>query len=56
MNPAPGVRWAADAEREVIAAQAFLDDDPLEEPGRVDDLLFGIRLQSRPTVSWSATP
>lgn len=40
------VHVLADAEHEVIAGRAFLDDYPLEEPGQVDNLLFGIRVQS----------
>lgn len=36
----------ADAEHEVVAARAFLDQFPLEEPDQVDNLLFGIRVQS----------
>ena len=40
------VHVLADAEHEVIAARAFLDDYPREEPDQVDNLLFGIRVQS----------
>ncbi len=41
------VHVLADAEHEVIAARAFLDEYPLAEPDQVDNLLFGIRVQSR---------
>lgn len=40
------VHVLADAEHEVIAARAFLDEFPLEEPDQVENLLFGIRVQS----------
>lgn len=40
------VHVLADAEHEVIAARAFLDEYPLDEPDQVDNLLFGIRVQS----------
>ena len=40
------VHVLADAEHEVIAARAFLDEYPLAEPDQVDNLLFGIRVQA----------
>ncbi len=40
------VHVLADAEHEVIAARAFLDEYPVDEPDQVDNLLLGIRTQS----------
>ncbi len=40
------VHVLADAEHEVIAARAFLDEYPLAEPDQVENLLLGVRVQS----------
>lgn len=40
------VHVLADAEHEAIAARAFLDDYPLEEPDQVENIVLGIRVQS----------
>lgn len=49
------VHVMADAEHEVIAKHAFLEQYPTEEPGQLDNVLFGIKAQHEIDVAVANT-